>query len=345
MLAFPLVFGVAFLTSLLLAPLTATLGLKLGFVDVPGGRRIHREPRSRLGGVALFASFMLATGLTLVLPPRFMPPRYDPKELTRLTGVLVGSAFIFLVGLYDDKVEMKPFPQLLAQVIAALIAISFLVFIERVMNPFTDQLVIFPFPFTVAFTIFWIAGMINTVNFLDGLDGLAAGVGAIVCAILSLHMWREGQLSVALLPLALLGSTLGFLPYNFNPAKVFMGSCGSFFLGYALGTLSIIAGAKVATILLVMGVPIMDVAWLILQRTRQGHSIFQADRSHLHHRLYDLGLSQRQVVLIYYSISALFGSLVFILSSRLYKLYAVLLLGFLTGLSLWFLSPRSHKSS
>ena len=343
-LAFPLVFGVAFVTSLLLTPLTARLGITLGFVDIPGGRRIHPEPRSRLGGVALFVSFVLAVLLTLLLPASLLPPRHDPKELTRLTGVLLGSAFIFAVGLYDDRFELGPIPQLLAQLGASVIAIAFLVFIERVMNPLTDRLVIFPFPFTVAFTVFWIAGMINTVNFLDGLDGLAAGVGAIVCAVLTLHMWREGQHSVALLPLALLGSTLGFLPFNFHPARVFMGSCGSFFLGYALGTLSIVAGAKVATILLVMGVPIIDVAWLILQRTRRGRSAFQADRSHLHHRLYDLGLSQRQVVAIYCGVSAFFGALVFLLPSRLYKLYALIILGILTLAVLWLLSEKGAPS-
>lgn len=157
-------------------------------------------------------------------------------------------------------------------------------------------------------------------------------------------MWREGQLSVVPMPLALLGSTLGFLPFNFHPAKVFMGSCGSFFLGYALGTLSIVAGAKVATILLVMGVPIMDVAWIIFQRFRLHRSIFQADRRHLHHRLHDLGFSQRQVVLAYYGVSLLFGILVFVLPTRLYKLLAILLLWLITSIVLWLLTLKEKKT-
>ena len=172
---------------------------------------------------------------------------------------------------------------------------------------------------------------------------MAPGVGAITSAVLALHMWREGQLSVVPLPLALLGSTLGFLPYNFHPARVFMGSCGAFFLGYALGTLSIVAGAKVATILLVMGVPIVDVAWIIFQRTRSRSSIFQADRRHLHHRLHDLGLSQRQIVLAYYGVSIFFGILVFLLPSRLYKLLAILLLWAMTSVLFWFLSLKGER--
>ncbi len=343
MISFAIVFGVAFLTSFFLTPLTIPLGFRWGAVDVPGGRKAHRGVKSRLGGIALFASFMLAVTLTLILPASLLPPRNDPKELTRLAGVMLGSLFIFVVGLLDDKFDLKPPFQLLSQLAVSLIAIAFLVFIERVMNPFTNKLVIFPFPLVVAFTIFWISGMINTVNFLDGLDGLAAGVGAITSAVLALHMWREGQLSVVPLPLALLGSTLGFLPYNFYPARVFMGSCGSFFLGYALGTLSIVAGAKVATILLVMGVPIMDVAWIIFQRTRSRSSIFQADRRHLHHRLHDLGLSQRQVVLAYYGISLFFGVLVFVLPSRLYKLLALLLLWAMTSALFWILTLKGER--
>ena len=149
-------------------------------------------------------------------------------------------------------------------------------------------------------TIFWFMGMINTVNWLDGLDGLAAGVAAIMSRVLAIHMIREGQYSVALLPVALLGATLGFLPFNFNPAQVFMGSSGSYFLGWALAALGIMAGAKVATVLLVMGLPILDVAWLIYNRWRRGGKPGFKGRDHLHHRLLDIGFTQRQIVLGYY---------------------------------------------
>jgi UDP-GlcNAc:undecaprenyl-phosphate GlcNAc-1-phosphate transferase len=169
-------------------------------------------------------------------------------------------------------------------------------------------------------------GMINTVNWLDGLDGLAAGVSAIVATVLAVHMIREGQYSVALLPMALLGATLGFLPFNFNPARVFMGSSGSYFLGWGLAALGIIAGAKVATVLLAMGLPIMDVAWLIYHRWRRGGKPGFNGRDHLHHRLVDIGFTQRQIVLGYYLFCTAFGALALGLGSRLFKLVALIVL-------------------
>jgi UDP-GlcNAc:undecaprenyl-phosphate GlcNAc-1-phosphate transferase len=240
-------------------------------------------------------------------------------------GIALGATFLFVVGYFDDRYELKPAPQYLAQAVSGVIAIVCVVFIERVMNPFTDELTIFPYWFTVAFTLAWIMGMINTVNFLDGLDGLAAGVGAIVSGFLVIHMLREGQYSVALLPLALLGATLGFLPFNFHPAKIFLGS-GSLVLGYAIATLGIAAGAKLALLLLVLSVPIVDVAWLMVSRLRAGQSYGQADRRHLHYRLLDLGLSQRQVVLLYYGYCVILGATALLVSSRLLKLITLIVM-------------------
>jgi UDP-GlcNAc:undecaprenyl-phosphate/decaprenyl-phosphate GlcNAc-1-phosphate transferase len=182
--------------------------------------------------------------------------------------------------------------------------------------------------------------MINTINFLDGLDGLAAGVGAIVSAVLAVHMLREGQYSVALLPLALLGATLGFLPFNLPPARVFLGS-GSMVLGYAIATLGIAAGAKVALLLLVLSIPIVDVAWLILSRLRAGQSVGQGDRRHLHFRLLDLGLDGRRVLLLYYGYCVLLGAAALLIDSRLLKLIVLLLLGVATLLFLAWLARRS----
>jgi UDP-GlcNAc:undecaprenyl-phosphate GlcNAc-1-phosphate transferase len=329
---FAAVFLAAFGLSLLATPVAARLGRQRGLVDIPGGRRKHSGAVPRTGGIALFASFMLAAMLSQFLA-RLLPTPEGPdlKELSRLAGVLLGSAFLFAVGLYDDRHELKAGPQYLAQLVASLIAIATLVFIERVMNPFTDRLFVFPWYLTGIITIVWITGMINTVNFLDGLDGLAAGVSAIVAAVLFIHMVRVGQYSVSLLPLALLGSTLGFLPYNFYPARVFMGSTGSFFLGYAVATLSIVAGARMATVLLVLAVPILDVGWLILARLRHDQGVGEADRRHLHFRLLDLGLSQRQVVGAYCLLSVVFGALALSVSSRLFKLGALVVLGLVTA--------------
>jgi UDP-GlcNAc:undecaprenyl-phosphate GlcNAc-1-phosphate transferase len=345
---FVLVFVVAFTLALVLTPLGEWLGQRYGFVATPGGRRRHVGTKSRLGGVALYIAFVAAAVLAQFLPVE----RQDPKELTRLMGLLLGATFIFLVGVYDDKKELSPAPQLIAQFITSLIAIHFLIFIEVVNNPFAlpsspptlggkeGGQVWFPWFITLPLTIFWLMGMMNTVNWLDGLDGLAAGVSAILSAVLAIHMYREGQYSVALLPLALLGATLGFLPYNFHPAKVFMGSSGSFFLGFAVAALGIIAGAKMATVLLVMGIPILDVAWQIVSRLRLGRNPAIGDRGHLHFRLLDLGLSQRQIVLLYYLFCSFFGLLALVISSRLYKFLALLLLAALTLLLLLFVSRR-----
>ncbi|MGB9881088.1 MAG: glycosyltransferase family 4 protein, partial [Anaerolineae bacterium] len=202
-MAFFLVFAVALALAVLLTPVAAHVGEKWAIVDKPGGRRKHVGIVPRSGGIALYVAFVTAVLLAAVLGPRLPAPEGpDPKEFTRLLGILLGSTFLFAVGLYDDRHELKPASQFFAQLIAALIAVCTLVFIERVMNPFTDTLVIFPWYVTTFITILWIVGMINTVNFLDGLDGLAASVAAIVAGVLFIHMYRVGQYSVSLLPLA-----------------------------------------------------------------------------------------------------------------------------------------------
>jgi len=333
------VFGCGFLLALVVTPLAGAVGRRWGLVDHPGGRRKHSGVVARTGGIALFVAFLGAMILSQVLPV----PRQDPNELTRFFGILLGTAFLFVAGLVDDWRDLKPGPQYLLQAVAAGIAISCLVFIEQVMNPFSDRL-LGPFPLwvTIFVTLFWIMGMVNTVNFLDGVDGLAAGVGAIVSAFLAIHMLREGQYSVALLPLALLGATLGFLPFNFYPARIFLGS-GSWLLGFAIATLGIAAGAKLALVLLVLFIPIIDVAWLIVSRIRAGQSPGQADRRHLHFRLLDLGLSARQVVLIYYGYCLLLGTAALLVSSRLLKLVTLLVLGLGTLILLAILAKASLR--
>ncbi len=336
---FVVVFVAALAVALAATPLAGAWGRRRGLVDEPGPRRWHRGAIPRTGGIALFAGFMAAALLAQWLPV----PRQDAKELTRFLGIAIGCTFLFIIGLIDDKVELRPGPQYLAQAAAGIIAIVCLVFIERVMNPFTDQIQVFPYWFTVAFTLMWIMGMINTVNFLDGLDGLATGVAAIVSAVLAVHMLREGQYSVALLPLALLGATLGFLPFNFHPARVFMGSSGALVVGYAIATLGIAAGAKLALVLLVLSIPIVDVAWLMINRLRTGRSIGHADRQHLHYRLLDLGLSQRQVVALYYAYCAILGVVALAVNSRLLKLGMLVGLGLATILFLSWLARRTEK--
>jgi UDP-GlcNAc:undecaprenyl-phosphate GlcNAc-1-phosphate transferase len=342
--SFGLILLISLILSAVLTPFVGRLGLRLGMADRPGGRRQHGRLISRLGGVGMYVGFSAAVLATLVLPRGWLPPRLDQKELFRLAGLLLGTSAVFVFGLLDDRFEFPSRPQYAAQFLSSLIAIAFIIFIERTNNPFTNQVVRFAWPVVWALTIFWFMGMINTVNWLDGMDGLATGVAGIMSAVLAIHMIGTGQYSVALLPVALLGAALGFLPFNFNPARVFMGSNGSYFLGWALAALGIIAGAKLATVLLVMGLPILDVAWLIYYRWRRGEKASLAGRDHLHYRLADMGFSQRQIVIGYYLFSAAFGVLALGLGSRLFKLVALLILtGAAVAIIVWATEASERK--
>jgi UDP-GlcNAc:undecaprenyl-phosphate/decaprenyl-phosphate GlcNAc-1-phosphate transferase len=318
---FILVFSTAFLLALLLTPIAIRVAKRTGAVDQPGGRHIHSEITPSWGGLPLFVAFFAAVAVSL------MYPRTDPNETSRLLGLFLGSLLIFVVGTYDDYHELNATVQLIAQTIAAVIAVASGVLIGQVSNPFGEPIT-FDTWFAIAFTLFWIVGMTNTVNWLDGVDGLAAGVVGIAGVILFLHaFFVQEQYSIALLALALIGAVLGFLPYNFAPAKVFMGTAGALVLGYEMGVLSIIGSARVAFALLALGIPILDVAWQILSRLRAGRSPFSADRGHLHHRLLDHGLNQRTIVLLYYTLTAFFGALTLILPSGAYKLIAMIVVG------------------
>jgi len=317
---FGFIFAVALGASLILTPLMIRLARRLHWLDQPSPRRTHTQPTPRLGGVPLAFAFLLTLALTLALP------RTDDKELARVVGLMLGVAIVAVVGFFDDVRELKPLPLFAMQFGVAIIAIVSGVRILEIPNPFGGAAIFLPEWLGIAFTIFWIVGMMNTVNFLDGLDGLVGGVALIAGAVLFLHTYKLEQYSIALLPLALMGATLGVLVFNFPPAKIFLGS-GAYVLGLALAVLSIIGGAKVATALLVLAIPILDVAWQIFQRVRAGKSPFAADRGHLHHRLYDMRLSPRKIVLLYYGLTALFGALALWLPSPAYKLIALVIIG------------------
>ena len=341
-------FLIVFLASALLAaaltPVCGWLGFRWQLVDRPGGRRAHTGVVPRSGGIAVFLAFAGGAGLALAA----WPPA-DAAEVHRLAAVLGGTLLVFLFGLWDDRRSLPAWPQLAAQAGAGLVAVAGTVFIERFTNPLTDQLVVIPqvLPFfgwgvVGAITIFWVMGMMNTVNWLDGLDGLAAGVAFIAAALFAIHSYRLGQPEVALFPTALAGACLGFLPFNFHPARVFMGTAGAMVLGYALATLSILAPARIATALLVMGIPIVDVAWIIVHRWRRGSPADQAGRDHLHHRLLDVGLSERQIVSLYYMFCLVFGAVALAAPSRLFKLAALVGLGAGMLVALGWLSTRER---
>ncbi|HEX6513320.1 MAG TPA: MraY family glycosyltransferase [Chloroflexota bacterium] len=273
-------------------------------MDAPDERRKHEGFRPRLGGVSMLLAFVAALVAT------------GQKLDGKLLAILAGATLLVAVGAFDDRRgprqrELGAGPQLLAQMVAAGLAVAAGVSILDVRDPTASGpfggVIALPLWAGVALSLFWIAGMVNTVNFLDGLDGLAGGVVAIAAAILGGVSLRLGQTDVALLCLALAGCAAGFLPHNLYPARMFMGTSGAWFLGFMLAVLAIVGGAKLATALLVIGVPVLDVAILILLRFLARQPVWQGDRRHLHHRLLDTGLSQRGTVLLYYCLSAAFG--------------------------------------
>jgi UDP-GlcNAc:undecaprenyl-phosphate GlcNAc-1-phosphate transferase len=294
-----------------------------------------------LGGIAVFVPFVVAVGVAAWRTS--LTAGYSSDDYLRLAGLLIGGLAAFILGLVDDRFDLSPGIQLLCQLAISLIALATLLWLERFTLPIFGYVALGDYAWGpwvyVPLTILWMMGMMNTVNWLDGLDGLAAGVGAILCLVLAIHMHRVGQPGVALLPLALLGALLGFLPFNVAPARVFLGG-GALFLGYALGGLGLIAGGRVATVLLVMGLPIVDVAWQIFDRVRSRRPPVQGDRGHLHFRLLDLGLSQRAIVLLYWGLCALFGALALIVTSRLYKLVTLIVIGLAVVGVLVFLSRK-----
>jgi UDP-GlcNAc:undecaprenyl-phosphate/decaprenyl-phosphate GlcNAc-1-phosphate transferase len=323
--AFVIVFVLSLGISAAIIPLLDRLGRRWKIVAIPGGRRQSegdQQRLSKLGGVSLYIGFTVTVLLMQLLPV----PRLDPYEVIRLVGLLLGGTIIFISGLLDDIYHFSSFPQFLGQFLAAGIAILFQIFIEMLNNPFSGQQTDpWPFIVTVTLSFFWLVGMMNTMNWLDGVDGLAGGVAFIAGAMLfinSAFRVQPPQTSVSLLPLALMGCSLGFVLYNFYPARIFMGG-GAVYLGYLLGTLSIIGGAKMATILLVMGLPLVDVGWQVVNRLRQGRSPFEGDRGHVHFRLVDMGVSQRWIALVYYLFCSFFGILTLVLESQFFKFVAL----------------------
>jgi UDP-GlcNAc:undecaprenyl-phosphate GlcNAc-1-phosphate transferase len=341
------VFILALGITLGVIPLLDRLGRRWGIVATPGGRRLSEGDQrrlSKLGGVSIYIGFTVTVLLAQLLPV----PRLDPYEVVRLAGLLLGGTVIFIVGLLDDIFHFSSFPQFIGQFIAAAIAIGFQIFIEMLNNPFSGQQTEpWPFIVTVTLSFFWLVGMMNTVNWLDGVDGLAGGVAFIAGAMLfinSAFRAEPPQTSVSLLPLALMGCSLGFVLYNFYPARIFMGG-GAIYMGYLLGTLSIIGGAKMATILLVMGLPLIDVVWQVINRLRQGRSPFEGDRGHVHFRLIDMGFGQRQIALVYYLFCAFFGILTLVIESQFYKFVALGVMFVLVMTGFVLLGRSSHTES
>ncbi len=344
---------VAALVTALLMPGVARLCVHMGWQAQPGPRHIHRVPTPMLGGIAIFAGFSVALLFSLAMERLVPGLQRSSYEQLRLGLLLVGATLVALISLVDDLRDLPAWPRLAVHFIAALIAVGPYVW-DHTLYPDalgapTEArgiiLTAFNFPFVqqihlhdlspwlaIAATLIWIAGIQNMINWADGLDGLAAGITLIAASVLTLHTVRldPPQLTVALLPLAIAGACAGFLPFNFHPARIFMGDVGAMTLGYLIAVSAIIGGAKLATALLVLGVPLIDMAWLILWRLIHRRSAACAGRDHLHHRLLDLGFSQRQVVLLYYTLSAAAGGIALLdVMTPKTKLLALVMLGML----------------
>lgn len=295
------------LTALVLAALVAftatpavsVLAYKIGAVDVPkDNRRMHKKPTPRVGGLAIFAGFVVSSLI-------FCEPTPE------LIAIYVGGLIIVAVGVIDDVFRISAWIKLIAQIGVALIAVSQGVIFQHI--NFFGTYIHFG-AWSVPLTVLWIVGLTNAINLIDGLDGLACGVSAICSLSLLLVMLLKGEYAVAMLTAIVVGSCLGFLPFNFNPAKIFMGDTGALFLGYTMAVISVSGVFKLHTVLAfliplsIFGFPIFDTAFAFTRRILHGKNPFSPDRGHLHHRLIDMGFNQKQSVWILYAICAILGT-------------------------------------
>ncbi|MEK7653126.1 MAG: MraY family glycosyltransferase [Patescibacteria group bacterium] len=308
-----------FLLTLILTPAVIRLALKFKVIDQPetNERKIHASPIPLLGGLAIFISVFV-----LIFLFRFYHLANFSKIPDQfLWAVFVGGLFIMIGGFLDDKFNLKPLKQIIWPTLAALVAVWAGVRIGFVTNPIGGQensIIYLGAGAGLVLSFLWLMGMMYTTKFLDGLDGLVSGITAIACLIIFLLSldWDVKMSATSFIALILGGSALAFLFFNWHPAKIFLGEGGSIFFGFMLGVLSIISGSKITTTLLVIGVPALDVLWVIIQRLLKRESPFShADRKHLHFRLFDLGFSHRGAVLFFYLIALTFGSIAIFTSS------------------------------
>lgn len=289
--------------SFILTPFVRKFAVKIGALDIPKSKRkIHKKPMPLLGGLAIFISFII----TMII-------KKGPISFEE-SGILIGATIIVCGGFIDDLYDLKPWQKVSFQVSAAICLMLFNVKIEILTNPLSTGNSFFGIGLvSIPVTILWIVGVTNAFNLIDGLDGLAAGVALISGGSIFVVSMLNGRTNAAYMTAILCGSIAGFLPFNFNPASIFMGDTGSQLLGFLLAAISIKGAVKsaaafsIAVPLLALGIPIYDTIFAIIRRKLNGKPISQADRGHLHHRLLDMGLSQKQAVLIIYAISAVLG--------------------------------------
>ncbi|MBW4443458.1 MAG: undecaprenyl/decaprenyl-phosphate alpha-N-acetylglucosaminyl 1-phosphate transferase [Plectolyngbya sp. WJT66-NPBG17] len=304
-------FLISFLVVLAATPIVNRLGQRVGLVDKPNHRKVHKRPMVRLGGVAMFVGVVVA--LLIVWWAGGFGSLKPGKEL-EVWGVAIGGIAFFLIGLADDLFNLSPKTRLILQTVVAGLAWQSGVQIDFLTNPIAG---LFSLPewASLPITVIWLVGMANAINWIDGLDGLAAGVSGIAAFVMFWTCLFMQQPQAALFAAALAGATFGFLRYNFNPAQIFMGDGGAYFIGFTLagvGVIGLVKSVTTVAVLLpyvILAVPILDMSAVIVDRLRRGKSPFVADKRHLHHRLLKAGLSQRLAVLFIYSLTLWAGSL------------------------------------
>lgn len=314
----------AFVISFILTPIVIRVAHHIGAVDVPeDDRRVHTKPIPRLGGLAVFLSVMLCFLIFVDYP------------MAKIMGIMIGSLVIVLLGLIDDIAPVKAKYKLIGQVFAAFILIFSDIRIMGVSDAFNLSQTIYIDDFlSVVITILWVVGITNTLNLIDGLDGLSGGIATISAVTLAYVAFSNGRIEVAIITLIIAGACLGFLPYNFNPARIFMGDTGALFLGFILAAISIEGTLKISTAftffapVLALGIPIFDTFFSIVRRMAAGKHPFEADRGHLHHRVLDLGYGHKRTVIYLYIINSLLGlGGVFLLQKQYYEMIFVIALG------------------
>lgn len=302
---FIVVFFIAAIVSLVTTPLIKKLALKIKAIDIPKDeRRVHKKPIPLLGGLAIYIAFL--AGLM------FKGGNVTSNDI----GIILGGAVIALGGFIDDLKDIKPAYKISIQLTAACILIISGVGINKITNPFSSSIPWFDIGiFSIPLTIIWVVGVTNAFNLIDGLDGLAAGIGFIASITLFIICILNGRYEAAILTAVLSGALIGFLPYNFYPAKIFLGDTGSQLVGFLLaaisieGTIKSAAAFALAVPILAFGLPIYDTLFAIVRRKVNGKPIMQGDKGHLHHRLLDMGLTQKQAVIIMYLISMILGGM------------------------------------
>ncbi len=324
------VFSIALAASFLLTPWVRNIALKRNIVAQPGKRMVHDRRVPFLGGAAIYLAFIISIAFTFYLSRQFRIEFSD-----KLCGLVIGATIIVLLGLWDDINNIKPMVKLIGQIAVAILLFGYGFRIELLTNPFVGGEIQLPIFLSMLFTITWIVGLINAMNLIDGLDGLAAGITVIVAlALICIALYLGNYVTVFLLVI-LSGSLLGFLWFNFHPAQIFMGDAGSMFLGFILAAVTLMGSqhkSATAVVLLapitVLTIPIYDTFVAIVRRASKKGSVFKADKRHIHHRLLSTGLTQKQIVLFIYLTTLYLGifAFLFVLIPEKYALILLVLL-------------------